>query len=208
LATIAGGNLLWDMIHRMQEKIKCSQLTNINKTECAWIRDLKYYAYSTRGSTLNGFLAALDAAEVYRPDEVRFGSAIIVELWRNENAQYEIIVRFREKSFGTELRNVTKLVGVCGRKVACSWNDFVAGSETYNPGDFQKYCAKRISPINSTTTPVSTTTTTPVSTTTTTSGTSSKSFSLLSLGSYFLASLIINFSVTEIARQNNDESRS
>ncbi|VDK22103.1 unnamed protein product, partial [Anisakis simplex] len=43
---VRGGPMLWDIIHRIDFKLRCMQPENVNSKECSWINGLKYYVYS------------------------------------------------------------------------------------------------------------------------------------------------------------------
>uniref|UniRef100_A0A183TZS4 Uncharacterized protein n=1 Tax=Toxocara canis TaxID=6265 RepID=A0A183TZS4_TOXCA len=114
LATLSGGCILWDIIDHMNQK---------------------------RGSTLNALLAALEAKSVHPNGELPFASAIIFELWRNENGNFEVVVRLRDESLGVTLKTITRSVGGCEVSDACSWETFKKRSQPFNPGDIKQEIA-------------------------------------------------------------------
>ncbi|KHN85303.1 Lysosomal acid phosphatase [Toxocara canis] len=140
LATLSGGCILWDIIDHMNQK---------------------------RGSTLNALLAALEAKSVHPNGELPFASAIIFELWRNENGNFEVVVRLRDESLGVTLKTITRSVGGCEVSDACSWETFKKRSQPFNPGDIKQLCNKRAYPSTTIPQPVSTTTGLPTTSSTT-----------------------------------------
>jgi len=54
-----GGSLVWSLLHHMQQKIACQDVTDPFNRECRWINPLYYYVYSAHDTTLAALLTAL-----------------------------------------------------------------------------------------------------------------------------------------------------
>ncbi|VDK22325.1 unnamed protein product [Anisakis simplex] len=89
-----GGPLLWDIIHRMEHKVLCSDPLHTEHSVCRWMKHLKYFAYSAHDNTLQSLLATFDARKRLYPSGgiPQFAAAMAIELWRTPSNDFTVKV--------------------------------------------------------------------------------------------------------------------
>ncbi|CAJ0952820.1 unnamed protein product, partial [Mesorhabditis belari] len=132
------GEILKEMLDRMQQKITCHQ--NGNKgAQCATIGDLKFYAYSAHDITVAGLLATLGSYMAVPGRFLRYTVCATLELWLRDGKPYvKVLLRpTRWSSFHTFTQFTT---GCPPGAEFCPFDIFLQRSAPYLPADIKKDC--------------------------------------------------------------------
>ncbi|KAF7634523.1 hypothetical protein Mgra_00006095 [Meloidogyne graminicola] len=138
---LRGGNILGDIIKRINLKIKC---LNKNNNECNWILNLKYYAYSAHDTTIAGFLCTLgDEEKVTGKTLPHYTASVSIELWLTKLYGPAIKILYHP-AFHKKYYPITGLIFGCPEgKEFCPLNIFTKRSLKFMPLNIKKECKKQ-----------------------------------------------------------------
>ncbi|VDK43471.1 unnamed protein product [Cylicostephanus goldi] len=95
----------------MNLKIKCYD-ANVSLENCAWIKNIKYYAYSAHDTTVAALLATFgDETDVIRGGMPKYTASVALELWQLEEGP-AVRVLFH-KAFHHGYHPITHLIKGC-----------------------------------------------------------------------------------------------
>ena len=130
---ITGGQLLWEIITRMQQKYE----NFLDPSKHPWIKDLKYYMYSAHDTVLFGFSAMMDFqySDYDKNVSPSPSNAYTVELWVNDNMEPIVKILYWKKENPSYI-DVSKSVSGCKFTAeGCNLQHFTTRSEKYKPPD-------------------------------------------------------------------------
>ncbi|KAL7078487.1 hypothetical protein ACQ4LE_002503 [Meloidogyne hapla] len=150
-----GGSFLWELIERMEKKIKClEKLKNSNRVnnrygsdpfsntntkheggECEWLERLKYYAHSAHDMTLSALFSTFqfDHTDFDRDGLPGYAACVLIELWRNNDKGYYIKVLYRRDNVDTLIDLTPHIRGCNGQQFGCSLELFKQRSLVFKP---------------------------------------------------------------------------
>nr|CAD2200784.1 unnamed protein product [Meloidogyne enterolobii] len=146
-----GGSFLWEIIERMEKKIKClEKLKNFNRVnnrfgsdpysdtklegkECEWLERLKYYAHSAHDMSISALFSTLqfDYTDFDRDGLPGYAACVLIELWRNVERGYYVKVLYRRDNVDN-LINLTPYIRGCNGE-ECSLELFKQRSLIFKP---------------------------------------------------------------------------
>lgn len=148
LIRLRGGNLLGDLVDRMELKLKCfeqeQQQQEGTETDCAWISRLKYYAYSAHDTTVAGLLCTFgDEQRVVGGGLPRYTASIAVELWRTKAYGPAVKILYHS-AFHHQYRPITDLTKGCPEgNEFCPLGVFRNRSLKFMPANIEKECRRK-----------------------------------------------------------------
>ncbi|VDK58345.1 unnamed protein product [Anisakis simplex] len=142
LPKVRAGGLLWQILNRMDAKVKCLNSATDKKTkECKYLDKLKYYAYSVAGNMFDAFMATAHLETPSAQNRTSDASAILFEFWTTAEGVNAIKVFYVDcptsdfKSLNPQICNGTA-------KDFCVLDEFKKKMQPYNPGDIDALCSQ------------------------------------------------------------------
>uniref|UniRef100_A0A914C302 acid phosphatase n=1 Tax=Acrobeloides nanus TaxID=290746 RepID=A0A914C302_9BILA len=126
MARLSGGNLLWQIIDRMQKKADCFQN---NASECDSYKNFKFYAFSAHDTTISIQFSTYGFKTInYKENSVPESSAcILVELWKRDDNTFYVKVHYLR--LGREIQDITN--DIVGCENGCKLDEFKKRSLKY-----------------------------------------------------------------------------
>ncbi|CAJ0585598.1 unnamed protein product, partial [Mesorhabditis spiculigera] len=145
LIRLRGGNILKSIVNNMQQKVRC-QLKANKGPECAWLGDLKYYAYSAHDTTVAALLTTLgNERQVIRGGLPKYTASVAFELWMLKDGPAVRILY--HTAFHHNYHPITHLTHGCPTDSEfCPLKQFVERSQKFMPEDIVLECKKAIAP--------------------------------------------------------------
>uniref|UniRef100_A0A915PKU1 acid phosphatase n=1 Tax=Setaria digitata TaxID=48799 RepID=A0A915PKU1_9BILA len=165
IGKIRGGSILWSMLRHFDLKLHCLKPENHRSSNCTWMKELKYYAYSAvsecfilqilKGSlqlgdtrhdtTLAALLCTLNAKQKILKENIypEYSAAIFFELWNTTNGP-RLKVYYHRNFTEEQLEDITELLDHCSENMDsdgfCDYEGFRNGGIVYYPGNKNKLC--------------------------------------------------------------------
>ncbi|CAD6198427.1 unnamed protein product [Caenorhabditis auriculariae] len=140
LIRLRGGPMLRSIVDKMNLKIDCLKKDNVG-SECTWIRNLKYHAYSAHDTTIYALLTTFgDEGRVIRGGMPKYTASIDVELWDLVDVGPAVRVLFHS-AFHHNYHVITHLVKGCPQSEEfCPFKTFEQRSAKFMPVNLEKEC--------------------------------------------------------------------
>ncbi|VDM51099.1 unnamed protein product [Toxocara canis] len=86
IAKVRGGGILWAMINNFDLKLFCLDPANEAKPQCKWMKNVKYYAFSSHDNVISALMATLGAKTSLVPiGYPSYSSCLSLELWNTSS---------------------------------------------------------------------------------------------------------------------------
>ncbi|PIO64256.1 histidine acid phosphatase [Teladorsagia circumcincta] len=143
LIRLRGGPMLRSIVDLMNLKKDCLDSSK-QRSECNWIKPLKYYAYSAHDTTVAALLSTFgDEMEVIRGGLPKYTASVAIELWTLEGEGPAVRILFHG-AFHHNYHTITHLTKGCPiDKEFCPLEVFENRSLQFMPTDMKKECERR-----------------------------------------------------------------
>jgi hypothetical protein len=137
IARLRGGNMLGDLVNRMQQKR--TSLVQLNDSSLNWVRKLKFYMYSAHDTSLDAFMNTL-GAQKYVDGQPGYSSCALLELWATPNdTDFYVKTYYRDNS--TEEFFEIQVDGCPNLPDTCSLDTFYQRSIDFIPQNWAQECS-------------------------------------------------------------------
>ncbi|KAK6055429.1 histidine acid phosphatase [Cooperia oncophora] len=143
LIRLRGGPMLRSLVDLMTHKKDCLDDNN-QRSECKWIKPLRYYAYSAHDTTVAALLSTFgDETEVIRGGLPKYTASVAIELWTLDGEGPAVRILFHG-DFHHNYHVITHLTKGCPvDKEFCPLEVFENRSLQFMPTDIKKECEGR-----------------------------------------------------------------